>query len=1775
MNDIPGYKILKKLSFTPHTEVWLAFAIKEQIFVVLKTISKGKADFSKNKELLHHEAIILDKLYPNEHQFVENESETFLVLNCFQGSTLEEFIKKYQFDVKSFLEISLRLLEQLEFIHSNNIIHKDIKPSNILITPDYSKVQIIDFGLSTYLSKETQTVVNPGMLEGTISYISPEQTGRTNASIDYRSDYYSLGVALYELATKRLPFETNDPLELIYCHIAKNRPNAHKINPELPETVSEIIKKLMAIVPEDRYQSAYGIKADLMHALNEWTTQSAIKPFTLGKNERPSKFNMSQKFYGREKETKELLLACERVGSGGRAEMLLIAGQPGIGKTSLIQKIVKPLTRSQGFFTSGKSEDFKRNKPLGVLIEAFRKLILQLLTEPEDAIMQWKSNILQSLGPNARLMTDEIPELTLLIGPQPPLPTLPPLEAKNRFIFTFEHFVYVFATQKHPLILFLDDLQWADNETLELLEGIFTNPETRYFLVLGAYRDTEVSATHPLSFTLEKIKKHGAALQTFFLSPLSIKEISLLVSDSLYTPVDEVESLVDIVYKKTGGNPFFIGELFKSLYENKLIFFDTKKHQWSWKIAEIEKAGYTENVIDLMVQKIGELSPLTQQILMYGACIGARFKLGILSTLLQQPPKVLAEALLPCLELGLIESKEDTYRLIEKNDPHLLANAEYSFSHDRVQEAASSLLPELETEKIHFEIGKAMLQKVKNENLNIDEYIFDIANHCNFGVKQITSKEDKQLIVETNHAAGKKARTTASFTEAVHYYTHGHKLLDEEIWEKQRDMAFEIELYLAECQFLIGEHKKGHEILDNLLKIANTKLEKGLIYERKVMFANIQRSADKTVENGIKALSLFNINIPMRPTNEYIKKQLAELTKQFETKTHEELLNQHSVDNTEICFIAKMLAILPANAYDVDKNLLYTIVFSLMSLILKHGFTGFSTVYGYHWFGLYFLMEQEDIETALKYVSLGEELKIKHGISEGEAKLCFVPGAFIYPWVKPFSSSLDTLAYGVKRGIESGDYLYAGYDSFCYAMIKFISGASIPDLVQDTQKYLEFCEHAKLVDFYNTIYIVTHRINEVLGKAEAPKDFYENEFRKMVFDTTDPTPKDFYYLYRTITLYILGDIEEAWKIAKESEIMFRDMVGFITNADRALFLALIAGERYRDPSLNKYDKNICLQTIKDNIKRLKKWSDDYPQNFRYRYLMAEGEYEVIKGNFFNAIQYFESAAKLAKEGESLYIYAIALERISYIYHDIQSQQGKDRDSNKRWKNISNLFSQQRILTAKECEFLMHNYMSDAYVAWIEYGALKKAKMLEEQFPFIKSLQRELSSDSEISTSNLTLDVLALMKASAALSQEVEPEKLTETLLRILMEESNAQYAVIMQLQGGMPVVLAAGDIEKQDAFIDKPIPYTEFALPSSIIQYLLRLQKKIIIRKAVESDLFKDDPYIKAKNVNSILVLPIFHTNKLVEIIYLENNTAANVFTEKQISFLEHLSAQIFISLENSRLYSNINRFLPKEFFRLLGKRNILDVHIGDSTRTDLSVLFSDIRDFTKRSEKLSPQEAFEFINNWLQFIEPIVRKNNGVIDKYVGDAVLILFPGKTSDDAVKAAVELLEGLETQFNKQLKARGLEPLKVGIGINTGPTTLGIVGSPSHMEATVISDVVNTASRVEDFNKIIKTTLLITEETKKFLAHPEFFDLRYIGNFLLRGRDAPVRLWEVFNNDDEIMRENKYQTLDYFNQGVILFEAGKYKQAKEKFQRCLEKLPTDKTLIQYINFCNKQR
>ncbi|MBW4564361.1 MAG: AAA family ATPase [Mojavia pulchra JT2-VF2] len=1486
MLALPGYVPTETLYEGIYSVIYRAIKQIDATSVIVKVL---KAEYPTLEELtqLRHEYKVLKSLIEVEGVIkalgLENHQNGLaLILEDLNATSLKNFIDKNKLSLKSFLEIAIQLAFSLANIHGKQVIHKDIKPDNIVINTNNLTVKIIDFSISSHLFRENQTISSPELLEGTLAYMSPEQTGRMNRSLDYRTDFYSLGVTFYQMLTGLLPFDASDPLEIIHSHIAKIPSLPHKVNSEVPLVVSKIVMKLLAKSAEDRYQNALGLKADLEQCLQQLKNNGEIANFPIGQLDLSGQFIIPQKLYGREQEVTTLLNAFEQI-SNGKTEIMLVSGYSGIGKSSLINEIHKPILRQRGYFISGKFDQFKRNIPYASLIQAFQELMRQLLTENAESLSEWKFELLAALGTNGQVIIDVIPEIEQIIGSQPMVPQLGASESQNRFNRVFHQFIHVFTKPEHPLVIFLDDLQWADSASLKLIELIMTEPDSKYLLLIGAYRDNEVSATHPLLNTLEKIQRAGTIINNIVLQPLDINCVDQLVADTLRSIPSKIKPLAELVFGRTQGNPFFLTQLLKFIYQENLLVFNFVEGIWQWNIECLQGINITANVVELMVSQVQRLSPITINILKLAACIGDKFTLEFLAIVNEKSQTETANELWEALQAGLVLPLSNSYKIplafdaeVASQQPTEQLKVAYRFLHDRVQQASYSLIPDGQKQQTHLKIGELLLKNTSETKL--EENIFEIVNQLNIGSELITQQTQKYELAKLNLIAAKKAKAATAYETAVKYLTAGIALLVEESWKSHYDLALALYVEAVSAEYLNTNFERAAILAEIVLQRAATLLDRVQVYELQIQFCLAQNQLLKAIDIALQVLQMLGVSLASLPNDQKLTPQLPEL---------EDLEDMPAMTDVSQLAALRILMVIVPPAFIAAPNIYVQVILTMVNLCIEHGHSEIAA-FVYCQYGLVLSGVLGEIDAGYQSGKLALKLLNKFRATELKCKINLVFNTFIRPWKEHINSTLSPMLEGFESGMETGDLGWAGYNSAYYCDHLFFTGESLELVTNQQNKYLNYMVQLKQILPISCINPFRRLALKLINIAEEEYIFNGQTVtdKKLLQDLIESknymcafsvyVSQVFYnYLFKNY----VDAIANASLALEYAESALNQVVTAIHNFYYSLSLLAIA------PSFSEQEREEALNKVGINQEIMQKWAFYAPCNFQHKHDLVEAEKARILGNIVEAIEYYDKAIQGAKEQGYIQEEALANELAAEFYLSC----GKNK--------------------------IAQVYLTDAHYGYVRWGAKAKVQDLESRYPQIFSRLHKLPINKEhtLTKTSLTedssqaLDLSTVMKASQALSGEIVLSKLLAKLMQIVLENAGAQKGYLILEVDGALLIEAQTQIEQEDLILlqSKPVN-TSNELPISVINYVARTQQNVLLSDTDHEMIFATDPYIVIHKPKSVLCTPLLHQGKLSGILYLENNLTTEAFTPGRLEILKLLSSQAAISIENARLYSDL-----------------------------------------------------------------------------------------------------------------------------------------------------------------------------------------------------------------------------------------------------------------------------
>lgn len=1474
---IAGYQTQELIYESQNSFIYRARRKGEEQPVILKMLKQAYpppekvAWFRREYELtqsLHLEDVI------NVYELTADQHRPVMVLEDFGGESLELHLKKrgQRFTLAEFLPLASKISDILGRVHQQHVIHKDVNPSNIVWNPHTGQTKFIDFGISTALTHENPVPWNPTSGEGTLAYMSPEQTGRMNRVLDYRTDLYSLGVTFYELLTGQLPFPVTDALALMHAHLARQPTPPEQLVPDLPQPLSAIVMKLIAKNAEDRYQSAYGLKADLEECQRRWQTTRRIDPFPLSQDDVVEQLHLAQKLYGREAEIATLLTAFERVRQGV-GEFMLVSGPAGIGKSVLVREIYKPITRQRGYFITGKFEQFHKNIPYALLTQALRSLMRQLLTENAAQIAVWREKLLSGLGPNSQVIIDVVPEVALIIGPQPSVPALPPVEAQNRLTLVFQNFIRVFAQAEHPLILFLDDLQWADTASLNLLSSLITASKEQSLFVVGAYRDNEVYEAHPLMLTLDEIRKTGSSAPRIVLRPLDFSNVCQLLAETLNCAMQRAEPLADLVLTKTNGNPFFINEFLKSLYTEELLKFDFRSGDWQWDIGKIQARNITDNVVALMSDKLQRLPPRTQQILKLAASIGNQFDLQTLAIVHQRPVRETATDLWEALEEGLVLPLGNTYKLMNLDVQGLAEEmtVEYKFAHDRIQQAAYSLIPEWEKQTVHCQIGQLLLQRISTDER--EQRIFDIINHLNIGENLIRDRTERKELAELNLFAGKKAKAAAPEV-ALNYLQAGLELLEENSWEAQYRLTLTLHEEAAEAAYLSGDYERMERLTEAVLQHARTFLDKVRVYEFNIEAGHTgRRPIKKGIQIGLTVLEQLGVALPEQPHEADTIQGLKQLQRVLAGKDIQSFLDLPEMTDPYKLAAVDVLMRLSTPAYMGVPELFPLLNFSAVNLSMNYGNTLLSTRAYAACGGILCVGRNIDAgyqlsELALTLVERFKEPRVK-------ANVMFLVHGFIRHWKEHVRKSFAPLLEAYRISLETGAFVVAAISTFSYVSKAYWSGQDLTRLEAEMAKYSEVTSRLKEEIAFGLHSLFRQVVLNLMGTAENPCDLVSESYNEadvlpQLHKANNVITLFMLYLNKMTLCYLFHDYSQAVAHADMARKYLRAVQGGSAVPVFHLYDSLTRLTLFLD-SQESEQKDI-LERVTANQEKMQHWAHHAPMNYLHKFYLVEAERARVLGDDGEAREYYDKAITLARENEYLNEEALAYELAGRFYFD------------------------------RGQAHLARYYLRDAHYAYLRWGALAKVNDLETRYPQIFPS----TATTEQSTST-ALDAQSLLKASQALTGEILLDKLLARLIRIVMENAGAQRGVLLFERDGRLLIEAEGSSEREEVRVLQSVPVdTRNDLPLSIFRYVERTKDRVVLNDATEESIFAVDPYLVNKRPKSILCAPLIKQDQLTGILYLENNLTTGVFTPDKLEIVNVLATEAAISIENARLYRSL-----------------------------------------------------------------------------------------------------------------------------------------------------------------------------------------------------------------------------------------------------------------------------
>ncbi|MBF0101725.1 MAG: response regulator [Desulfobacterales bacterium] len=1497
IQQIANYDIIEKLFESSNSIIYRAIRIHDNFPVILKLLNKEYptslelARFRREYEITHSlnsEGVI------GCYELLKYNNTFLIVIEDFGAESLDRILVKSKIELIDFLTIALQVSKTIGEIHHKNIIHKDINPSNIVWNRNTNQVKIIDFGISTELSLEKTKSSNPNMLEGTLLYISPEQTGRMNRSIDYRTDFYSLGVTFYEIFTGSLPYKNNDELDIIYSHIAKIPPSPYELNPNTFSTISDIIMKLISKAAADRYKCAFGIMNDIQTCLDQYTQQGTIHDFTIGEKDIPHVFHISEKLYGRTQHIETIIDIFNRTIQGSK-EMLFISGYSGVGKSSLINEIQRPIFQKQGYFISGKYDQYKRDIPYSALIEAFQILIKYIISEGNERISNLREELLRELENSGQIIINVIPEVELIIGKQPEIIIVDSDQYRNRFNMVFQNFVRVVCNQKKPIVLFIDDMQWVDVSSLKLIELFITDIHIRNLFIIGSYRDNEVGHSHDLFLAIEAWKKQHISIHEMLIDSLPLEEVNQLIADSLNIHPNSSTPLAELCFKKTNGNPFFVNQLLYSFYENQWIYFDHTINQWRWDIHKMIEVNITDNVIDFMVTKIQKLPIETQEVLKIASCRGAHFDLNTLAIICEQDPLTISNVLFESLRQQIVIPMDNSYKFIYDFSHNL--NPAYRFLHDRIQESAYSLIEPSQRKSIHLKIGRLLYKKFSKSER--EEHVFDILNHLNIASELIDDPQEKKEIAELNLIGANKAKRASAYAQAYIYAISGINFIEtNQSWKHNYELMLYLHLEAAESAYLKSDYDASETIIYKARQNITKLMDKVKLEDIYLLIWIARGQYHETIEAGLNLLKLLGANYKLNPNMADIIAQVLRTKLFLMSKSDDYFLNLPQLKKPKEFAKLRIALRIGSVVFLSNPELFPILMLNGIRIMFKYGNDPRSLGY-YPPVATIFTM-LGDIDIGYRLACLGDLLVERAAVKTEKTRIKMINNFFINHYKNHLKNSLPNLLDAYHSRLESGDMESASYAVMAYNINSYCLGKNLEIIQKEQRTGIELVKALKQKWPSDFITLIHHTTLSLIDATAVSNSFLKENYDEIQMIDMFKKEKNLMCLatFNILNLnlhYIFSQYKNALVNSDQAKNYIQSIGSIYVLPIFYFYDSLTRLARYSGAPLDTRRK--LLLTVIQNQKKVKKWAKHAPMNFLHKWYLVEAEKANILSKDILAMEYYDKAISLSIENEYIQEEALANE----------------------------LFAKFFLLRKKESFAKL--YLQNAVHKYELWGANAKVKQLHEIYPhLLMNMDKRFTGYADhksihtfqkpitITTDNLDtrqLDFKTILKSCRTISEEILLSQIINRLIHLAIENIGGHNCFLLLENHGELFIQAEWKSEQKKVVSElQMIPITSLdsdnltILPLSIINYVAKTNENVVLRDPVKEGMFVTDQYIIDKQPKSIICIPILHKSQFIGIVYIENNLITDAFTNDRLEVLKILSAQAAIAIENAKLYS-------------------------------------------------------------------------------------------------------------------------------------------------------------------------------------------------------------------------------------------------------------------------------
>ena len=1759
------YNTIDLIAETEHSRIYLASLDESYRQFALKLANPRTYSDEWNTSV-KNEYGILQSFYQDtlELDLFKHQDQWVLARKYFNGTTLAEWSRGGKIDLREKVEVLISLAKEIGTMHSKQVIHKDLSPANILIDKESNEIKLIDFESSSKVDFKSVYLGNPQKIEGTLKYIAPEQTGRMNRVVDYRSDLYSLGVIMYEIFAGVVPFDRDDALELLHDHLSQKPQSIRTLIPEFPLMLDNIVLKLLEKSADDRYQSAFSIVLDLERCHNKLIQGGGIENFEIGQFDVPQQFKIPGKIYGREEELKHLLDAFQLCLSG-RKLLVTVGGYSGIGKSSLVYELHKPITLKKGLFIDGKFDQMRKATPYSAWIQAIDKLVDILLTENADVLDTWKKRIIQYLGESIGVITELVPSLEKIIGKQEIVKNLTATEDLNRFNYALRQFIKCLSTRESPLVIFLDDMQWADGASLNLMNVIMTEPGLGYLLLINAYRDNEVGDSHPYIMSMDNLDREWKKINetdtslafaddnrliiNLKLNNLKNRDIENLAFDTFKNKSDKTIELASIIFQKTKGNPFFTHKLLESLYDENLVSLKNSDNvlYWDYDLNTINQRYVSDNVMDILELQLEKLPSEIIEILRVAACFGSRFELNELGVISGYSLEDLEEKLQSVIFMGFIIPIQSDYKFINSREDNENLKFWFKFAHDRVRQILHESQGNTDIANTHLQIGTYLLGKINIEDSG--DRIFELAEHFNYGQDNEVFKE---VIQRVNFVAGRKAKASTAYEIAYKYFLNVIENNTAHDWDKDYEKLIELYINTAECAYLTGEYEATNQWTEQIIKYSKFDAHYAKAIEIRIEAYFLQQKFNEAVSLGIDALQKLGIKFPKNPGKFHIVKELLSTKWAIRKFEPEYLITIKDLDDPKLNIALKLMATVSPSVFFINVDLFIIFILRITKLTFLNGISSYS-LQSLANYAFILSVFNKEVEKGLAINTQVLQLVNRKSLSRYKIRTKFVAYFFVEHLRMPVYNTLGALKQIFQEGLESGDSDFTSFVGNAYVTNGFQVGYDLEELIVELRRLLQYSIQVKnyTSKTFNEVYFQytaclrgeaeeNHILNGVYFRpSESLPELTKSNNLSTIFN---------YNLFQTQLYTLYGRYEEARSMSTQMEKRIQAVIG-TPQYTNAYFSFCI--HEFQMIFVNGKTIDVNKSRIKKFHKKIKDVALWCKEDFVHKDNFISGILMALEGKHTDAIKWFDKS--ISEVDELLNRFDKALMLLVYARYV---------------KNIG-------LSSLADLKF------SQSAALFFDWGASAVGKYIMTESDQTISVRKNFNDniynlDSSSSGKN-GVDIFSLIKATQVISGEIELNALLKKLLSLMIENAGAERGIlILEEQGDYKIKLELDNLNNEIPTQNQN--YSDYTQASTqVMNYVLRSGNPIILDEAYISGRFVNDSYITKNKVKSLLCMNVVHKNNLIGLVYLENNLVSAAFTQQRIEILKILGAQASFSIENVRYFQHINqlnlayeRFVPQEFLEQLGKKSIIEIGMGNQVAKNMAVLFADIRGFTSISEKLSAAQVFELLNEVWGILNPVLDYHGAIIDKYIGDSIMALFP-KNPENALRAAVDMQYRL-IELNATRSRKSLFPIEMGIGLNSGSMILGTVGSESRLNTTVIGDSVNTAARLESLSKQLGVKILVTAEYLSNIHDLSYFNLRSLGRVPLKGKKADTEIFEEFSAHDNSLKKQIIENIALFKRMVAQIEKGEKQEGELSLKLYKEKVPYDPVLEYYTGLLN---